>query len=353
VHACLQRGVNVLQLNLEDGLAMFGDNSFDVVLQIDTLQHLRNAETMLRETARVGRIGIVAFPNFAHWPNRLSVLQGRMPVTKRLPYQWYDTPNIRVGAAAPAWRSACARPACSPATACCCSCATTRATSKLLWGAWWAGLVVVPVNAKLHPREVEWIIDNAGARWGFVTRDVAPSPLAGLERQVDASPRGRCAARARGDWTRARVRRARPDDLAWLFYTSGTTGRPKGVMLTHRNLMTMGLTYFVDVDPVARPRHHRLRRADVARLRPVRHSAPDGRRAPRGAGLGRRRPGRAVCAGPALGPLSTFAAPTIVKRLVDHAEPRAWTPDRRARAFKTIVYGGAPMYVADIRRALR
>lgn len=97
VHACLQKGVSVLQLNLEDGLAMFEDNSFDVVLQIDTLQHLRNAETMLRETARVGRIGIVAFPNFAHWPNRISVLQGRMPVTKRLPYQWHDTPNIRVG----------------------------------------------------------------------------------------------------------------------------------------------------------------------------------------------------------------------------------------------------------------
>jgi methionine biosynthesis protein MetW len=97
VLACVQRGVNVIQLNLDEGLALFGDQSFDVVLQIDTLQHLRNAETMLRETARVGRMGIVAFPNFAHWPNRLSVLLGRMPVTRRLPYQWYDTPNIRVG----------------------------------------------------------------------------------------------------------------------------------------------------------------------------------------------------------------------------------------------------------------
>jgi methionine biosynthesis protein MetW len=97
VLACVQRGVNVIQLNLDEGLAMFDDASFDVVLQIDTLQHLRNAEVMLRETARVGRVGIVAFPNFAHWPNRFSVLQGRMPVTKRLPYQWYDTPNIRVG----------------------------------------------------------------------------------------------------------------------------------------------------------------------------------------------------------------------------------------------------------------
>jgi len=97
IPACIARGVDVLQLNLDEGLQMFEDNSFDVVLQLDTLQHLRNAEVMLRETARVGRIGIVAFPNFAHWPNRLQVLLGRMPVTKRLPYQWYNTPNIRVG----------------------------------------------------------------------------------------------------------------------------------------------------------------------------------------------------------------------------------------------------------------
>ena len=96
VLACEQRGVNVIQLNLEEGLAIFDDQSFDVVLQIDTLQHLRNTERMLTETARVGRIGIVSFPNFAHWANRLSVVRGRMPVTKALPYEWYDTPNIRV-----------------------------------------------------------------------------------------------------------------------------------------------------------------------------------------------------------------------------------------------------------------
>ena len=97
VLACEQRGVNVVQLNLEEGLALFEDQSFDVVLQLDTLQHLRNTEKMLRETARVGRIGIVSFPNFAHWPNRLPVASGRRPVTRVLPYQWYDTPNIRVG----------------------------------------------------------------------------------------------------------------------------------------------------------------------------------------------------------------------------------------------------------------
>ena len=93
----VQRGVDVIQLNLEDGLALFDDHSFDVVLQLETLQNLRNTERMLRETARVGRIGIVSFPNFAHWPNRVRVLGGRMPVTRALPYEWYDTPNVRVG----------------------------------------------------------------------------------------------------------------------------------------------------------------------------------------------------------------------------------------------------------------
>lgn len=97
VLACTKRGVDVIQLNLEDGLSVFEDQSFDVVLQLDTLQHLRQTERMLVETARVGRLGIVAFPNFAHWRNRLQILAGRMPVTRVLPYQWYDTPNIRVG----------------------------------------------------------------------------------------------------------------------------------------------------------------------------------------------------------------------------------------------------------------
>ena len=94
---CIRRGVDVIQLNLDEGLAMFDDASFDVVLQIDTLQHLRNAEIMLRETARVGRIGIVAFPNFAHWQVRLRlVFGGRMPETPSLPFKWYDTPNIHL-----------------------------------------------------------------------------------------------------------------------------------------------------------------------------------------------------------------------------------------------------------------
>jgi methionine biosynthesis protein MetW len=95
--ACVKRGLSVVQINLEDGLSIFGDRAFDVVLQLDTLQNLRHTEQMLNETVRVGRIGIVSFPNFAHWPNRVAVGAGRMPVTKALPYQWYDTPNLRVG----------------------------------------------------------------------------------------------------------------------------------------------------------------------------------------------------------------------------------------------------------------
>jgi long-chain acyl-CoA synthetase len=124
---------------------------------------------------------------------------------------------------------------------------------EILWAAWWAGLVVVPVNAKLHPSEVEWIVADSQAAWGFVTSDVAPQPLAGLERQVDADSEQADALLQPlpGASARSPAERA-AGDLAWLFYTSGTTGRPKGVMITHRNLMTMGLAYSVDVDPVNR-----------------------------------------------------------------------------------------------------
>jgi methionine biosynthesis protein MetW len=97
VLACVKRGVSVIQLNLEEGLALFEDASFDVVLQLDTLQHVRHTQELLRETARVGRIGIVSFPNFAHWPNRWHVAHGRMPISRALPYRWFDTPNVRFG----------------------------------------------------------------------------------------------------------------------------------------------------------------------------------------------------------------------------------------------------------------
>jgi methionine biosynthesis protein MetW len=92
---CVQRGVNVIQQNIEEGLAMFADDAFDTVLCLSALQMMKHVETVLRDIARVGREAIVSFPNFAHWPHRLALLTGRMPVSESLPYQWYDTPNLR------------------------------------------------------------------------------------------------------------------------------------------------------------------------------------------------------------------------------------------------------------------
>ncbi|OWW18766.1 class I adenylate-forming enzyme family protein [Noviherbaspirillum denitrificans] len=224
---------------------------------------------------------------------------------------------------------------------------------EVLWAAWWAGLVVVPVNAKLHQKEVEWIVDNAQARWAFVTADVAAGPLAGLERQVDIESPEADALLAPVDAATVPLAAREPDDIAWLFYTSGTTGRPKGVMITHRNLMTMGLTYFIDVDAVspddaivyAAPMSHGAGLYAVPHLMAgARHVVP---------ASGSVDPAELFALGREVGPLSTFAAPTIVKRIVDYAEQAGLTPEDAARSFKTIVYGGAPMYVADIQRALR
>ena len=92
---CVQRGVSVIQQDLEGGLAMFADDAFDTVLCLSALQMMKNVEGVLRDIARVGREAIVSFPNFAHWPHRLALLSGRMPVSESLPYQWYDTPNLR------------------------------------------------------------------------------------------------------------------------------------------------------------------------------------------------------------------------------------------------------------------
>jgi long-chain acyl-CoA synthetase len=216
---------------------------------------------------------------------------------------------------------------------------------ELLYGAWWAGLAVVPVNAKLHVREAQWIVGHAHARWAFVTADVGAGLLA----------EGRCIDVDSGDYAAlleapaAPIVPRGPDDLAWLFYTSGTTGRPKGVMLGHRNLLTMSLAYFADVDAVdaadaivyAAPMSHGGGLYALPHvIAGARHVVPasGGFDAAEVFGLAR-----------SLGRLTMFAAPTIVKRLVDHAQAQGLDGE----GFKTIVYGGAPMYAEDIRRALR
>ena len=96
VLASIGNGVNVIQSNLESGLAGFDDKSFDSVILSQTLQAMRHTEEIMLEMLRVGREAIVTFPNFGHWSHRLQVLRGRMPVSKSLPYQWYNTPNIHL-----------------------------------------------------------------------------------------------------------------------------------------------------------------------------------------------------------------------------------------------------------------
>ena len=96
VLASIGNGVNVIQSDLECGLAGFDDRSFDSVILSQTLQAMRHTEQIVSEMLRVGREAIVTFPNFGHWSHRLQVLRGRMPVSKNLPYQWYDTPNIHL-----------------------------------------------------------------------------------------------------------------------------------------------------------------------------------------------------------------------------------------------------------------
>lgn len=89
------RGVDVIQQDMEKGLGLFGDNSFDTVLCLSSLQAMQHVEALLRDIVRVGAEAIISFPNFAHWPHRIALLKGRMPVSSSLPYQWYDTPNVR------------------------------------------------------------------------------------------------------------------------------------------------------------------------------------------------------------------------------------------------------------------
>jgi methionine biosynthesis protein MetW len=96
VIACVRNDVNVLQMNLEDGLSVFRDGSFDYVLLSETLQTIHGTEQLMREMLRVGREVIVSFPNFGHWQARLQLLLGRMPVSEELPYPWYETPNVHL-----------------------------------------------------------------------------------------------------------------------------------------------------------------------------------------------------------------------------------------------------------------
>ena len=223
--------------------------------------------------------------------------------------------------------------------------------SEILFAVWHAGAVAVPVNAKLHPKEVAWIVDNAGAKICFAGAGLA----AGLEevRGETASLEGVLTA---GSETSAMLRDARPapladrraEDLAWLFYTSGTTGRPKGAMLSHGNLRAMTASYFACVDDVASGDCiiHAAPMSHGSGLYLVPHVAHGAAQVvPPSGGFD---PAEVFDLLSAWRGATLFFAPTMVTRLLAAPE----LADADLSGLKTIVYGGAPMYAEDCQRAL-
>jgi long-chain acyl-CoA synthetase len=212
---------------------------------------------------------------------------------------------------------------------------------EVLFACWHAGLAAVPINAKLHPREFEYIVDNSGAKLAFVTPDLE-SALPGALSVASADFRGLREAQA------VSCAEAAPDDLAWLFYTSGTTGVPKGAMLTHRNLLFATHAYYADIDRLA-PGDSILHAAPLSHgsgLYGVPHVAAGALNViPESGGFEPEEIFRLVAVHTGV---SFFAAPTMIVRLL--ASPAAGSAD--LRNLKTISYGGAPMYVADCERAI-
>ncbi len=218
---------------------------------------------------------------------------------------------------------------------------------ELMFACWHAGLVVVPINAKLHPKELEFILADCGARLCFASGDLYPAlaelAVAGMEQVVDVD--GPAYAQL-GDAAPISVAASGADDAAWLFYTSGTTGRPKGVTLTMRNLMAALLNYFSDVDNIA-PGDAIIHAAPMSHgsgFYMLPHVAHGGLNVvPESGGFD---PAEIYELLQVHRGVTMFAAPTMVKRLVDH--PGA----ADSSGLKTIVYGGGPMYVADCQAAL-
>jgi acyl-CoA synthetase (AMP-forming)/AMP-acid ligase II len=220
----------------------------------------------------------------------------------------------------------------------------------ILYSVWFAGAVVVPINAKLHAREVAWMVENCQAKM-LIAGSKASDGLSDILRECgatlidaddaafrvlyDAEPMGKPSRRA-------------SDDIAWLFYTSGTTGKPNGVMITHGNLQAMTLTYFVDVDAVthddvslyAAPISHGAGLYNfMFVMKGARHVVPES---------GSFDAPEIVAVARELGNLCLFAAPTMVRRMVANARMSGY----RGEGLKTIVYGGGPMYVSDILEAV-
>jgi long-chain acyl-CoA synthetase len=222
---------------------------------------------------------------------------------------------------------------------------------EVMYAIWHAGLCAVPMNAKLHAKEFAFILENSGAKLCFVTPDLAATiadaarEAPALKEIVDITTRP-YSFMAVGD--PVPMADAEPTDPAWLFYTSGTTGRPKGAILTHRNLLAMTLNYFSDVDrpPAGSSMVHAAPISHGSGLwnfpmtaRGVVQVFPESGHydVAETVGLMNRWPD-----------CSIFLAPTMVKRLIEHPA----VSELRPGALRLITYGGAPMYVSDLKRAM-
>ncbi|WP_284263323.1 class I adenylate-forming enzyme family protein [Roseicyclus amphidinii] len=215
-----------------------------------------------------------------------------------------------------------------------------------LFGIWTAGAVAVPINAKLHPREAAFILNDSGATRAFTSAELT-GPLS-AETALPLTPLHSEAFAALTAVSPAPVADRRAGDLAWLFYTSGTTGKPKGVQITHGMLAATSACYPLDVDPVT---SH-----DAALYAaPMSHGA--GLYAPIHVRMGARHlvppsggfdAAEVLALSQAHGPTSMFMAPTMVRRLTDAAKARGCSGE----GIRTIVYGGGPMYRADIEEAV-
>ena len=221
----------------------------------------------------------------------------------------------------------------------------------VLFACWQAGLVAVPMNSKLHRRELRYILENSGARVCFITADMAEM-IGGLDDEIESLERIVSAAEVDfeglGAGEPAPIVEVSPDDAAWLFYTSGTTGQPKGAVLSHRNLVMASMSYFADVDAIsdqdciihAAPMSHGSGLYGIPHVaKAANHVIPES---------GKFDPAEIFALIEAYPGTTFFFAPTMITRLL--ASPALDAAE--LKNLKTIVYGGGPMYVEDLRRAL-
>jgi len=213
---------------------------------------------------------------------------------------------------------------------------------EILYAVWQLGAAAVPINYKLHPKEAAFILEDSGAELVFVRTESVLADAGVTARVIEVDGAQFAGMIGDGEITDP-VPRNR-DDLAWLFYTSGTTGKPKGVMISHGNIHAMAFAYLADVDEV---------REDDSALyaAPLSHGAGiyNFMHVMRGAAhcipaSGGFEPAEILALGKAFGSIHMFAAPTMVRRLVDAAKAAGET----GQGIRTIVYGGGPMYLADI-----